>query len=145
MHRRGVSREHRRLVARRAGGCCDYCCNQAAFSSDSFAVEHITPVSAGGGDDPENLAMSGQGCNNRKYASTVASDPITREPVPLYHPRRDRWSDHFAWSSDYTQIVGLSATGRATIARLDLNRAGLVNLRRLLVAAGRHPPLPPED
>ncbi len=39
---------------------------------DDFSVEHITPKSSGGTDDPENLAMSCQGCNNRKYTALEA-------------------------------------------------------------------------
>jgi hypothetical protein len=41
-------------------------------------------------------------------------------------------------------IVGLTPTGRATIEALKLNREPLVNLRRLLYAAGEHPPLEDE-
>src|ERR1051326_8965524 len=35
---------------------------------------------------------------------------------------------------------GLTPIGRATIAALDLNRIGLVNLRRVLPSFGEHPP-----
>jgi hypothetical protein len=34
----------------------------------------------------------------------------------------------------------MTAVGRATIVRLQLNRAGLVNQRRVLRAMGEHPP-----
>jgi hypothetical protein len=70
----------------------------------------------------------------------VAPDPVSGQPAPLYHPRRDRWDEHFAWSHDCTLIVGLTPTGRATIEVLRLNRDGVVNLRRLLYARGEHPP-----
>jgi hypothetical protein len=63
----------------------------------------------------------------------------------LFHPRQHRWRDHFAWNNDATVVVGLSPTGRATVSLLQLNRSGLVNLRRLLVAAGEHPPLETSD
>lgn len=49
-------------------------------------------------------------------------------------------SDHFMWSTDRTEILGLTRTGRATVQRLALNRTGVVNLRRTLVAIGKHPP-----
>jgi len=62
------------------------------------------------------------------------------EYVLLYHPRRDRWDTHFAWSDDFTLIVGLTPTGRATEATLFLNRDGVVNLRRLIYTIGEHPP-----
>jgi hypothetical protein len=60
--------------------------------------------------------------------------------VPLYHPRRHRWEDHFGWSEDFTRIIGLTPTGRATVEALLLNRSGVVNLRRLLYQHGAHPP-----
>jgi hypothetical protein len=60
--------------------------------------------------------------------------------VPLYHPRQQHWHDHFAWNNDFTLIIGLTPTGRATIQALHLNRSELVNLRRVLYAMGEHPP-----
>jgi hypothetical protein len=103
-------------------------------------VEHILPSSHGGSDDPDNLALSCQGCNNFKFTATTAVDPVSGERVVLLHPRRDRWLAHFAWSEDWTEMVGMTAVGRATIVRLQLNRAGLVNQRRVLRAMGEHPP-----
>jgi hypothetical protein len=98
------------------------------------------PRAAGGTHDLSNLAFSCLGYNNFKYIHTEAADPTTGETVPLYHPRRDSWSDHFAWREEFTEIVGLTATGRATVVRLQLNRLGVVNLRRVLRLAGVHPP-----
>ena len=60
--------------------------------------------------------------------------------MPLFHPREQRWEEHFTWNSDFTLIIGLTPTGRATISALQLNRSGLVNLRRVLYAIGEHPP-----
>jgi HNH endonuclease len=133
--------EIRAHVFERARGCCEYCQSQRDFSHDDFSVEHITPRSAGGTDDLENLAMSCQGCNNRKYTALEAIDPVTGMQVGLYHPRLEAWTTHFVWSADTTLMIGLTATGRASIMRLELNRSGLVNLRRALVAAGVHPPI----
>jgi hypothetical protein len=42
-------------------------------------------------------------------------------------------------------IVGVSPTGLAIVAVMRLNREGLVNLRRLLFAAGEHPPPEADD
>jgi hypothetical protein len=136
-----ISKELKQFVAERAGECCEYCRSQARFSSDSFSIEHIVPQSRGGNSDPANLAFSCQGCNNRKFTATEAVDPSTGEFAPLYDPRRHRWSEHFAWNEDFTVMLGLTPTGRATIAKLALNREGVVNLRRVLRAAGEHPPV----
>jgi len=106
-------------------------------------VEHILPRSRAGADDLDNLAWSCQACNNRKYTATQAVDPQTGSLASLYHPRRHSWGEHFQWSDDWLTLIGVTPTGRATIARLDLNREGVVNLRGLLVPAGKHPP--PDD
>jgi hypothetical protein len=106
-----------------------------------FVIEHILPLARGGQTVLENLALSCQGCNGYKYAKTSGTDPKTGKRTRLYHPRKQRWQDHFAWTENYTHIVGLTPTGRATVEELDLNREGLVNLRASLTELGRHPPL----
>jgi hypothetical protein len=140
MPERGTTTRERRLVVERAAGRCEYCLSPVAYSPDPFAVEHIVPRSRGGSHRPLNLAYSCQGCNSYKYTSTTAADPVSGERAPLYHPRQHTWREHFAWNDDFTQMVGLTPTGRATIARLDLNRPNAVNLRRLLVTVNLHPP-----
>jgi len=67
-------------------------------------------------------------------------DPVSGAVVALYHPRADIWSEHFTWSDLFTEIIGLTARGRATVLRLRLNRPELVALRRILAATGLHPP-----
>ena len=140
MRKTRVSTVLRRLVIERARGCCEYCLSQASFAKQPFSVEHILPVDKDGLTEPDNLALSCHGCNNHKYNKTEGIDPITRQIVSLYHPRQQAWSDHFAWNDDYTLIIGLTPTGRATVETLHLNRAGVVNLRRVLYAARQHPP-----
>jgi hypothetical protein len=91
-------------------------------------------------NEPVNLALSCQGCNNHKYTSTHGIDPVTGTSLPLFHPRNERWADHFVWSDDCSLILGLTPTGRATVEKLRLNRPGVVNLRKVLHLAGEHPP-----
>lgn len=136
-----LTQQQRQFIQKRANGCCEYCLSQAKFSPDSFSIEHVVPRSKGGTSDLDNLAVACQGCNNFKYSHTEAIDPVTGELVPLYHPRRENWKKHFAWSRDATQLLGLTPTGRATIDRLQLNRDGVVNLRRVLYSIGEHPPV----
>ncbi len=139
--RRKIPLRLREQISARAHYRCEYCLSPEAFSLDSFTVDHIHPVSAGGSDAPDNLAFACPNCNNRKQDDTMALDPQTGERVPLYHPRRDRWSDHFMWSDDDLTVLPLTAIGRATIVRLQLNRPGVVNIRRALLALGEeHPP-----
>jgi hypothetical protein len=139
MTKKHIPAELRRLVTERAGDCCEYCRCQARYA-DSFSIDHILPRSHGGQTTPENLALSCFGCNQHKGTRTNATDPVTDQVVPLFHPRRQRWEEHFAWSDDSTLLLGLTPIGRATVAALQLNRVGLVNLRRVLCAAGEHPP-----
>jgi HNH endonuclease len=130
----------RRYVIARAQGCCEYCLSQMRYSTHSFAIEHIIPKHHGGKTIANNLALSCQGCNNHKHIKIKARDPLTHKLVALFHPRRQQWFEHFTWSSDYLEIIGLTPTGRATVRALRLNRAEVINLRRILVAFGEHPP-----
>ena len=88
----------------------------------------------------ENLALACGGCNGYKYTKEEAIDPASYENVSIYHPRKDIWLEHFAWSEDALETIGITPTGRATIDALNLNRAGVKNIRRLLVMANLHPP-----
>jgi hypothetical protein len=111
----------------------------------SFVVDHIVPRSSGGATHTDNLAFACSGCNAHKYNKTSALDPVSGETVALYHPRRDRFRDHFTWSDDFTMMLGITPRGRATVEALHLNHDGVINLRRLLQEAGRHPPSEPQE
>ncbi|MEY4905936.1 MAG: hypothetical protein RLZZ292_3751, partial [Bacteroidota bacterium] len=81
-----------------------------------------------------------QCCNNHKYIAIEALDLVTGLMTPLYHPRINEWSEHFTWSEGFSELIGISPTGRATITRLKMNRSGLINLRKVLVEVRQHPP-----
>jgi hypothetical protein len=87
-----------------------------------------------------NLALARQGCDNAKYIATEGTDPLTGQAALLFHPRIHRWHEHFVWSHDSLPFHGLTPTGRASVDKLRLNRAGVVNLRRVLRDVGEHPP-----
>jgi hypothetical protein len=140
MSKHRPSNELKRIVSERAGGVCEYCYSQAAFSSQPFFVEHIFPAIKGGATVAENLAFACQGCNNHKYTNTESRDAVTRAIVSLFHPRKQNWNEHFAWNDDFSLIIGITPTGRATVDALQLNREGCVNLRGALYAVGKHPP-----
>jgi 5-methylcytosine-specific restriction endonuclease McrA len=140
MPKNRITAEQKRKVVARANHCCEYCRSQARFAVQSFSVEHIFPQSRGGTNSLDNLAMACQGCNNYKYNKMEDEDPVTGQMVPLYHPRKNRWNEHFSWNNDFTLIIGLTQIGRATVKTLMLNREGVINLRRMLYAMGEHPP-----
>jgi 5-methylcytosine-specific restriction endonuclease McrA len=110
-----VTAQQKKVVAERANGCCEYCRSQVRFAIQPFSIEHIIPRSAGGETVLDNLALSCQGCNNHKYNKIEGRDPVSGELVPLYHPRKQRWSEHFAWNGEFTRIIGLTPTGRSTV------------------------------
>ena len=130
----------KKTIVERAKGCCEYCHSQAKFPTQAFSVEHIKPQSKGGKTTQDNLALACQGCNNHKYNKTEIYDKLTDQLILLYHPRQQNWHEHFSWNEDFTLIIGLTAIGRVTVEALQLNRQGLVNLRRVLYAMNEHPP-----
>ncbi len=145
MPSRYITDAQKQVVVERAQNCCEYCRSQARFATESFSVEHIIPRSQGGETALDNLALAGQGCNNHKYNKVEGRDPTTGDNAPLYHPRQQLWRDHFVWNDDYALVIGLTPTGRVTVETLQLNREGVVNLRRILAALGEHPPRELED
>ncbi len=135
-----ISPAIRHQVYERASGCCEYCKNQQAYSTAPFSVEHIWPVSKQGDNNSENLALSCPACNGHKYNKQAALDTLTRKMVPLFHPRTQIWEEHFVWDENFTQILGITPTGRATVKCLKMNRLESINLRTVLVAFDKHPP-----
>ena len=123
----------------RAKACCEYCRTPLPFTPDPVVIDHIQPVSQGGSDLLENLAVSCWGCNGHKSAGTRAFDAQEARLVPLFNPRSQAWSEHFRWSDDGVHVLGVSAIGRASVSKLNLNRQGLLNLRAVLRLAGKHP------
>ena len=128
----------RRLVVERAAGRCEDCGLAQEGQEAKFHVDHIAPVSAGGRTTARNLALARVSCSLRKEARRSGLDSETGRTVALFHPRRQSWPDHFAW--DGVHVVGLSATGRATIATLLLNRPVILTIREEEIERGRHPP-----
>jgi HNH endonuclease len=135
-----ISQKIKKFVFERAGFICEYCLALLAYSPQPFEAEHIIPVSKNGSDELDNLACACGGCNGIKYNKTHAPDPFDGKIVSLFHPRQMSWYEHFIWSPDFLQIIGITDIGRATVEALDLNRIGLMNFRRALLKLGVHPP-----
>ena len=140
MFPRKPSEKLRLQVKKRAKNICEYCRSQADFSSQPFAIEHIKPFALGGKTILSNLAFACQGCNGHKFTHTDGLDTITHKQVPLFNPRKQKWSEHFIWNDDFTLIIGKTPSGRATVELLELNREGCKNLRLALFYFGTHPP-----
>lgn len=128
----------RREVVHRAGNRCEYCGLSQTGQEAVFHVDHIRPVAAGGATVAENLALACVSCSLRKGARASAVDPESGQTVALFHPRREVWREHFRWEA--ARVLGLTATGRATIAALRMNRPVAVALREEESHWHRHPP-----
>jgi hypothetical protein len=106
----------------------------------TFEIEHIIPVSADGQSVFENLCLACPMCNRYKANRQIVVDAITHQETALFHPHLQSWEEHFCWSEDKSEIVGQTATGRATVEALRMNRSALVRVRHLWVILGEHPP-----
>ena len=112
---------HYPAVAQRARRRCEYCRAPESVFNFRFDIDHILPQALDGDDALENLALACRACNIFKGAFMQGTDPETAQAVALFHPRRDRWEEHFHFSPETREILGHTATGRATVVRLDLN------------------------
>jgi hypothetical protein len=119
---------------------CGYCQSRQEFVYGRFEIDHIVPRARGGTDDEDNLWLACRMCNGHKGAQTHGRDPVSGRRVPLFNPRRQRWSRHFAWTLDGLTIVGLTACGRATVVALRLNNPDAQQVRSRWVSVGWHPP-----
>ena len=123
-----------RLARTRAGGRCEYCRMPASASPLSFTLDHIIARQHGGSDNEDNISVACPTCNSSKGPNVASIAAATGEPVRLYHPRRDRWSEHFAWNGPW--LRGLTEVGTATIRILAINREDVVDFRWHLMSEG---------
>jgi hypothetical protein len=141
-----VSNQTRQFVRQRAKYLCEYCHSPEYLSPDRFTIDHLLPQSLGGSDELDNLALACSRCNGRRYNFTVGIDPETQQEIPLFNPRLQQWAEHFIWTADGLNILGITSTGRATSARLDLNDEryeqddSIRQSRQFWVKGGWHPP-----
>ena len=140
VRRRKILPAIRDLVRQRAGHQCGYYHTSERWQYVPFTVDHIVPLSGGGSDGPDNLALACFHCNRRKADRLTALDPDSGEESPLFNPRQDDWREHFAWSADGLLIIGLTPVGRATVELLALNRERAISIRAADRMVVRHPP-----
>ncbi len=132
-----ISNTLRRRVWERAGGCCEYC---HLGHEDTFLpheVDHIIAEKHRGKTDEDNLCLSCYDCNRFKGSDIASVDPETDKVVPLYHPRRDVWREHFRQNGPW--IEPLTAEGRVTVELLHINDPEQIEKREALLEMGRYP------
>jgi hypothetical protein len=128
------------LVRERAEFRCEYCLMHQDLQGATFHLEHVIPITKGGKTEMENLALACPSCNLHKSDRVEVTDSETGKEIRLFDPRTASWKDHFAWSG--YQIVGKTATGRATIEALDLNHPRRQRIRQAEEMFGWFPPAP---
>jgi 5-methylcytosine-specific restriction endonuclease McrA len=60
-----------RAIQERDRCACVYCGATAATSGAHLHLDHLTPKSAGGADDPRNLVLACRGCNSARQAMSL--------------------------------------------------------------------------
>ena len=118
----------RAFVRQRAANRCEYChLHQDDSPLAALHLEHIRPRKHGGSDDESNLCLACIDCNLHKGPNLTGIDPLTSAVTELFHPRQQRWEDHFAFEGIY--ITGQTGVGRTTIQVLNMNSDDQLNLR----------------
>ena len=117
------------LVWDRAGGRCEYCRFPSELAEAPFQIDHIVARKHGGASTPDNLALTCFYCNSYKGSDIAGIDPDSGRMTRLFHPRKDKWDDHFTWAGPH--LGGRTAIGRATIHVLWINHPMFVEIRRL--------------
>ena len=135
-----ISEATRRRVREQADNRCEYCLSHQDYVMGRLQIDHVQPIAKGGSDDEDNLSLACELCNQYKWAKTHGVDPETGQHLTLFNPRQHHWSEHFSWSSEGAEIIGLTGCGRATVIALNLNNRLAVTVRRNWIKAGWHPP-----
>jgi hypothetical protein len=99
--------------------------------------DHVVAVKHGGPTEAPNLALACFDCNRYKGSDIASVDAETGALTPLFNPRVDDWSAHFA--TEGGEIVPRTPTARVTVALLRLNLPVRVDVRRELADLGRWP------
>src|SRR5688572_25702721 len=135
-----ISEAVRQRVKQRAGNRCEYCLSHQDYVMGRLQIDHVHPVAKGGADTEDNLCLACELCNQYKWAKTHGVDPQNGQLVPLFNPQQQRWIEHFAWSENGAEIIGLTEYGRVTVITLNLNNELAITVRRNWIRAGWHPP-----
>jgi len=126
----------RKLVIRRADNRCEYCQLSQKGQEATFHIDHIIPLASNGTTTPENLALACVSCSLKKGAKQFVIGE-NKAQIRLFHPRIDKWDDHFEWKGIY--LHAKTDIGNTMIRLLDLNRAFILAIREEEIYLQRHP------
>ena len=137
---RYISNALKAKIRQQANARCGYCLRSEILIGMPMEFEHLLPIALGGQTVEENLWLSCRRCNEFKGIQTQAIDLETGKTVAIFNPRKQNWNEHFGWSAEGIEIIGITSIGRATINALKLNEEIIVVTRRLWVSVGWFPP-----
>lgn len=126
-------------IAERANHRCEYCQAPEVVFNFPFEVEHIIPISRQGADNETNLALACRSCNLRKGTRISGTVPDFNAEVRFFHPREDRWSEHFQVDIESGRVTGITLVGAVTVKYLEMNSSAQVIARRLWIQLGLFP------
>lgn len=135
-----IPAELKSKIRQQARNRCGYCQTPQKIVSMPLEIEHIVPQTGGGTDTEENLWLACRNCNGFKHSKTHAIDPLTNVETNIFNPRKQDWNEHFEFNPEQTEILGITACGRATVVALRLNFEQAVAARKLWVSVGWYPP-----
>ena len=119
----------RKRVRVRANECCEYCQISEQVTLTQHEIDHVIALKHGGQTIEANLALCCSICNRYKGSDIASLDPDNAKLTSLFHPRLDRWSEHFRLING--EIVALTAEGRVTVMLLRMNRPNRMKERQL--------------
>jgi hypothetical protein len=123
-----ISPETRQSVRKRYGFCCAYCGVSETDVGGELTIDHHKPLTAGGGDDPDNLVYACFRCNLYKGALWPGKTEAGAGRRIL-HPLLDDPAQHYFQDPKSCRLLPITETGRYHIAALRLNREALVEHR----------------
>jgi hypothetical protein len=132
-----MERRTEHIVRLRGGGVCEYCRLPEVISHLPFPLDHMIARQHHGPSTEGNLALCCPECNLHKGPNIASIAPRTGEIVRLFHPRQDRWTEHFRLHGAI--IEGLTPIGRATARLLQMNEPARLALRESLMRSGLYP------
>src|SRR5262245_16277315 len=94
-----VPEELRKKIYDQARGCCEYCLLSEVYTIKRHEIDHIYAEKHNGLTVELNLCLSCFDSNRYKGSDLCSLDGD--DVVPLFHPRKHIWSEHFQLDGAY--------------------------------------------
>lgn len=129
-----ISSKLRQEVSKRAKYYCEYCLFPEEFALHGFEIDHILARKHGGLTVLTNLALACLECNRHKGTDIASYDDLTGNLTAFFNPRTQLWTEHFQMQD--AEIIGLTPEARVIVKILQLNEAGRIEQRQMLIELG---------